>query len=166
MSRHSSSAPPDRLRSLLTSSSGLTRSSCSWAPTRSPFSSRTAFGQSTRYSMYPCWSPRPLMRSRSGPTSPPPVYVDDEPDFEIAKVLGSKVDNCRHKCRLLYLVCWTGYKGTDEETSWILTISVATAWLAGLVASQPWLQVASNHDISQAIAILIASWSVAAASCG
>ena len=35
--------------------------------------------------------------------------------------------------------------------------SVAAAWLAGLVASQPRLQVASNHNISQAIATLIAS---------
>jgi len=48
-------------KKLLTSSSGLMRSSRSRAPTRSPFSSRTAFMQSTRYSMYPCWNLRLLM---------------------------------------------------------------------------------------------------------
>ena len=35
--------------------------------------------------------------------------------------------------------------------------SVATAWLAGLVASQPRLQVASKHNFAQAIATLVAS---------
>ena len=40
------------------------------------------------------------------------------------------------------------------------------AWLAGLVASQPWLQVASKRDFAQAIATLVASRSIAAASSG
>ena len=46
--------------------------------------------------------------------------MDGEPEYEIAEVLDSKMDNRRSKCKLLYLVCWTGYAGTDEETSWIL----------------------------------------------
>ena len=50
----------------------------------------------------------------------PPVFVDGEPEFEIAEVLDSKMDHWRSKCKLLYLVHWTGYAGTDEETSWIL----------------------------------------------
>ena len=50
----------------------------------------------------------------------PPVFVDSEPEYEIAEVLDSKMDNRHSKCKLLYLVCWTGYAGTDEETSWIL----------------------------------------------
>jgi len=58
---------------------------------------------------------------------PPPVYVDDEPEFEIAEVLDSKVDNRRRKCKLLYLVRWTGYEGTDEETSWILATELGNA---------------------------------------
>ena len=46
--------------------------------------------------------------------------VNDEPEFEISKILDTKIDNRRRACKLLYLVRWTGYKGTDEETSWIL----------------------------------------------
>ena len=51
---------------------------------------------------------------------PPPVFVDSEPEYEITEVLDLKMDNRRSKCKLLYLVRWTGYAGTNEETSWIL----------------------------------------------
>ena len=46
--------------------------------------------------------------------------MDGEPEFEIAEVLDSKIDHWYHKCKLLYLVHWTGYAGTNKETSWIL----------------------------------------------
>jgi hypothetical protein len=49
---------------------------------------------------------------------PPPVIVDGEQEFEIAAVLDSKIDN-RRRCKLLYLVKWSGYEGTEDETSWI-----------------------------------------------
>ena len=49
---------------------------------------------------------------------PPPVEIDDELEYEIAEILDSKIDNHR-RCKLLYLVRWTGYKGTDEENSWL-----------------------------------------------
>jgi hypothetical protein len=50
---------------------------------------------------------------------PPPPLVEINRDFEhkISEVLDSKIDKC-HVCKLLYLVWWTGYEGTDEETSW------------------------------------------------
>src|SRR5882724_5341145 len=51
---------------------------------------------------------------------PPPITVDDESKFEFSEILDSKIDNHRHTRKLLYLVRWTGYEGTDEETSWIL----------------------------------------------
>jgi len=57
----------------------------------------------------------------------PPVYVDDELEFEIAEVLDSKVDTRCRKCKLLYLVRWTAYKGTDEEASWILVTELGNA---------------------------------------
>ena len=47
--------------------------------------------------------------------------VDDEPEFEISEILDSKIDNRHCTCKLLYLVWWMGYEGTDKETSWILT---------------------------------------------
>ena len=51
---------------------------------------------------------------------PPPVEINGEPKYEISEILDSKVEkHCRH-CNVLYLICWAGYKGTDEETSWVL----------------------------------------------
>ena len=51
---------------------------------------------------------------------PLPITVDDKPEFKILEILDSKIDNCCRTCKLLYLVHWTGYEGTDKETSWIL----------------------------------------------
>ena len=56
--------------------------------------------------------------------SPPPVFVDGEPEFEIAEVLDLKIDHWHSKCKLLYLVCWTRYTSTNEETSWILALEL------------------------------------------
>ena len=49
----------------------------------------------------------------------PPIEVDREPEYEIEEILDSKIDWRQHHC-LLYLVCWLGYQGTDDETSWLL----------------------------------------------
>jgi len=58
---------------------------------------------------------------------PPPVEVDGEPEFEIAEILDSKVDCQCKSCKLLYLVRWSGYEGTDEETSWLLATELGNA---------------------------------------
>src|SRR5260370_2734860 len=51
---------------------------------------------------------------------PLPLQINGESEYEVSEILDSKVDRrCRPENRLHYLVCWTGYKGTDEETSWI-----------------------------------------------
>ena len=49
---------------------------------------------------------------------PLPIIINGEMEFEISEILDSKIDKCC-KCRLQYLVKWSGYEGTDEETSWI-----------------------------------------------
>ena len=49
---------------------------------------------------------------------PPPITVDEELEYEISEILDSKLDK-RRACKLLYLVRWSGYEGTDDETSWI-----------------------------------------------
>jgi hypothetical protein len=59
--------------------------------------------------------------------APPPVLIDGEPEFEISEILDAKLDNRRRTCKLLYLVRWTGYEGTDEETSWILASELGHA---------------------------------------
>ena len=58
---------------------------------------------------------------------PPPVFIDGELEFEIAEILNSKVDQHHRNCKLLYLVRWTGYAGTDKETSWILATELGNA---------------------------------------
>jgi hypothetical protein len=58
---------------------------------------------------------------------PPPVEVDGEPEFEISEVLDTKVDRCRRNCKLLYVVRWSGYEGTDDETSWLLATELGHA---------------------------------------
>ena len=58
---------------------------------------------------------------------PPPVFIDGEPEFEITEILDSKVDQRHRNCKLLYPVRWTGYAGTDEETSWILATELRNA---------------------------------------
>ena len=58
---------------------------------------------------------------------PPPVEVEGELEFEIAEILDTKIDNRRCLCKLLYLVRWSGYEGTDEETSWVLATELGHA---------------------------------------
>ena len=45
---------------------------------------------------------------------PPPVIIDEELQYEISEVLDSKFDSCQ-KCKLLYLICWSGY----AEPEWL-----------------------------------------------
>ena len=52
---------------------------------------------------------------------------DSEPEYEIAKILDSKIDQHRHNCKLLYLVHWLSYEGMDEETSWLLAMELGHA---------------------------------------
>jgi len=58
---------------------------------------------------------------------PPPIEIDSETEFEIAEILDSKLDCRRRNCKLLYLVHWLGYEGTDEETSWLLVTELGHA---------------------------------------
>ena len=48
---------------------------------------------------------------------PPPVEVDGDLEYEIEVILDSKLDR-RRRCKL-YLVRWSGYEGSEDETSWI-----------------------------------------------
>jgi hypothetical protein len=57
---------------------------------------------------------------------PPPVEVAGEIEYEIAEILDTKLDRHR-RCKLQYLVKWSGYEGTDEETWWITVDELAHA---------------------------------------
>ncbi len=51
---------------------------------------------------------------------PPPIEIDGKPEYEVSEILDSKIDQqFKADGGLHYLVRWTGYEGTDEETSWI-----------------------------------------------
>ena len=52
------------------------------------------------------------------PAPKPLIIIDDELEYEISEILDSKIDK-RRRCKLLYLVQWAGYEGTDKETSWL-----------------------------------------------
>jgi hypothetical protein len=58
---------------------------------------------------------------------PPPVKVGRDAEFEVAEILDSKIDNHHRTCKLLYLVKWAGYEGTDKETSWLLATELGHA---------------------------------------
>jgi len=51
---------------------------------------------------------------------PPPalVIIDGEPEYEISKIVDSKID-CQRACKLLYKVIWLGYEDTDNDSEWL-----------------------------------------------
>ena len=53
-------------------------------------------------------------------TLPPPVDINSKTEYTIKEILNSKIDCQCWNCKLLYLIHWSGYEGTDEETSWLL----------------------------------------------
>ena len=63
----------------------------------------------------------PNMISNHVQTLPPPVDIDSETKYEIEEILNLKINHWCWNCKLLYLVHWSRYKGTDEEISWLLT---------------------------------------------
>jgi len=49
---------------------------------------------------------------------PAPVIIDREPEYEISKIVDSKID--RQKVyKLLYKVIWLGYEDTDDDSKWL-----------------------------------------------
>jgi hypothetical protein len=63
-----------------------------------------------------------------GRTEPPPapIELDGEMEYEVSEILSSKLDQ-RRKEPLMYLIKWTGYEGTDDETSWVLAADLEHA---------------------------------------
>src|SRR5260221_6352263 len=73
----------------------------------------------------PAW-PNPFLLQQQLP--PLPLQVDRETEYKVSKILDSKLDRCcRPDNRPHYLVHWTGYEGTDKETSWISAQDLAHA---------------------------------------
>ena len=51
---------------------------------------------------------------------PVPVIINREPEYEISKIVDSKIDHQR-ACKLFYKVIWLGYENTDNNSEWLLT---------------------------------------------
>jgi len=49
---------------------------------------------------------------------PAPVIIDRKPEYEISKIVNSKIDHWR-ACKLLYKVIWLGYEDTDNDSEWL-----------------------------------------------
>jgi hypothetical protein len=49
---------------------------------------------------------------------PPPIEINDEEEYEVLRILDSRVDRRRKGSGILYLVEWKGYENTNESTSW------------------------------------------------
>jgi len=56
-------------------------------------------------------------QQRSEPP-PAPVIIDRELEYEIFKIVDSKIDH-RRACKLLYKVIWLGYEDTDNDSEWL-----------------------------------------------
>jgi len=57
---------------------------------------------------------------------PAPVIIDREPEYEISKIVDSKID-CWRACKLLYKVIWLGYEDTDNDSEWLLATELEYA---------------------------------------
>jgi len=53
-------------------------------------------------------------------SEPPPalVIIDRELEYEIFKIVDSKIDH-RRACKLLYKVIWLGYEDTNNDSEWL-----------------------------------------------
>jgi len=49
---------------------------------------------------------------------PAPVIIDREPEYEISRIVDSKIDYWR-ACKLLYKVIWLGYEDTNNDSKWL-----------------------------------------------
>jgi len=61
-------------------------------------------------------------------SEPPPasVIIDREPEYEISKIVDSKIDRQR-ACKLLYKVIWLGYEDTDNDSEWLPAVELEHA---------------------------------------
>ena len=50
--------------------------------------------------------------------APALVIIDGEPEYEISRIVDSKINHQR-TCKLLYKVIWLGYEDTGDESEWI-----------------------------------------------
>jgi len=55
-----------------------------------------------------------------------PVIIDGEPEYEISKIVDSKIDRQR-AYKLLYKVIWLGYENTNNDSKWLLATELEHA---------------------------------------
>jgi len=78
---------------------------------------RTCDARTVCITVSPSWHIPNTFQQYSEPP-PAPVIIDREPEYEISKIVDSKID-CRRACKLLYKVIWLGYEDTDNDSEWL-----------------------------------------------
>ena len=58
---------------------------------------------------------------------PPLIKLDDSDEWEVHRILDSRIDRHRKGSGLLYLVEWKGFDNTPNATSWELPERLANA---------------------------------------
>ena len=58
--------------------------------------------------------------------APAPVIIDGEPEYEISRIVDSKI-NRQWACKLLYKVIWLEYEDTGDKSEWIPTSELSHA---------------------------------------
>ena len=116
LSSQITSTPPGRRKNSQRSCLVLLPLSPKLVLTHSPFICQRGSIHPVFHSMIEPTTPNSFPGQNSFPD--PPVIIDGELKYEISSILDSKIDK-QHKRKLQYLVQWTGYEGTDEETSWL-----------------------------------------------
>ena len=48
----------------------------------------------------------------------PPIELDNSDEWEVHRILDSRVNHCRKGSGLLYLVEWKGFDNTPDAMSW------------------------------------------------
>ena len=128
MSRLNSSVQHYPPRNYLISSLGCMKSLCSQAPTPSPYDFPTVSVLYTQFSTSQCWNQQ-LQIQFQIMFNPHPcqLLLMTNQNLKSLKSLTPRLTTDVMPARLLYLVHCTGYDGTDEETSWILTSELVHA---------------------------------------
>src|SRR5260221_8794219 len=68
----------------------------------------------------------PFLHRKQPP--PLPIELDSKTEYEVSEILDSKLDHCfKTGDALCDLIRWVGYKGTDEETSWVAASDLANS---------------------------------------
>ena len=84
--------------------------------------------------------------------APTPVIIDGEPEYEISRIVDSKIDR-RRACKLLYKVIWLGYEDTEDKFPHPNSLILSTWYLISI--SHILLSLVLSHCPDHAVAFVL-----------